>query len=221
MSGNQNFELDDEYDNFATPDVDPAYGDNTPTDAQYGSMATELKNDLPEEDEIKEAKVYDKYIGVRIVLDENTNDGDNLATVKRRVTDMHGKPTGTAHNNPDLDSREYEIELEDETVDRIFANTIAQNLYSQVDDEGREILAFREIIGHRANKAAMSKENGFIKHASGHKKPKKTTHGWEIEVEFQDNTTTWVNLRDVKEASPIKLAEYAVGKSIDDEPVFA
>ena len=111
-------------------------------------MATEFKNDSPEEDEISEAEVYDKYIGVRIVLDEATNDGGNLATVKRRVTDMHGKPAGTAHNNPALDSREYEIELEDGTMDRIFANKIAQNLYSQVDDGGREILAFKEIVGH-------------------------------------------------------------------------
>ena len=221
MPGNQNFEVDDEYDDFAAPDDDPAYGDNTPTEAQYGSMATEFTNVLPDEDEIKEAEVYDKYIGVRIVLDEDTNDGGNLATVKRRVTDMHGRPSGTAHNNPMLDSREYEIELEDGTVDRIFANKIAQNLYSQVDDEGREILAFQEIIGHRANKAAMTKENGFIEHANGHRKPKKTTHGWEIEVEFRDSTTTWMSLRDVKEANPIELAEYAVGNNIDDEPAFA
>ena len=59
MPGNQNFEIDDEYDDFADPDVDPAYGDNTPTEAQYGSMATEFTNDLPDEDEIKEAEVYD------------------------------------------------------------------------------------------------------------------------------------------------------------------
>ena len=42
MSGNQNFELDYKYDAFATPDVDPAYGDNTSRDAQYGPIATEF-----------------------------------------------------------------------------------------------------------------------------------------------------------------------------------
>ena len=75
------------------------------------------------------------------------------------------------------DSREYEIELEDGTMDRIFANKIARNLYSQVDDKGREILVFKEIVGHRANKAAMTKENGLFEHASEHKKPMKIKHG--------------------------------------------
>ena len=42
MLGIRNFENNDEYDDFAAPDADPAYGDNTPRDAQYGSMATEF-----------------------------------------------------------------------------------------------------------------------------------------------------------------------------------
>ena len=33
-------------------------------------------------------------------------------------------------------------------------------------------------------------------------------------------TTTWMVLKDVKEASPIELAEYAVANKIDDEPAF-
>ena len=28
-------------------------------------------------------------------------------------------------------------------------------------------------------------------------------HGWKVLVEWQDETTTWINLKDVKEASPI------------------
>ena len=40
-------------------------------------------------------------------------------------------------------------------------------------------------------------------------------------VKWVDETTTWMNLKDVKEASPIKLAEYAVANQIHDEPAFA
>ena len=40
-------------------------------------------------------------------------------------------------------------------------------------------------------------------------------------IEWNDETTTWMDLKDVKEASPIKLAEYAVANRIDGEPAFA
>ena len=39
-------------------------------------------------------------------------------------------------------------------------------------------------------------------------------------VKWNDKTT-WMDLKDVKEASPIELAEYAVANRIDDEPAFA
>ena len=40
-------------------------------------------------------------------------------------------------------------------------------------------------------------------------------------MKLQDETTTWLDLKYVKEASPIELTEYAVSKKIDDEPDFA
>ena len=45
--------------------------------------------------------------------------------------------------------------------------------------------------------------------------------GWQLLVEWKDETSTWVDLKDVKEANPIELAEYAVASQIDDEPAFA
>ena len=120
-----------------------------------------------------------------------------------------------------LDTREYEIELEDGTEDRIMANKIAENIYSQLDDEGREILTFGDIIDHRSNGHAISKRDGFVILAGGHKKCKKTTRGWQVLVEWKDSTTTWMDLKDVKEANPIELAKYAVANGIDDEPAFA
>ena len=114
------------------------YGDNTPTDNEYDKVAIPLADAEENIDPV----ILDKYIGAKIVLDDKVNEGGNLATVKLRLTDINGRPIGTAHNNPSLDDREYEIELEDGTTDRIFANKIAENIYSQLDDEGREILKF-------------------------------------------------------------------------------
>jgi hypothetical protein len=99
---------------------------------------------------------YDKLIGTQIKLDD-----DRKATVRRRVTDQYGRPVGVAHVNPLLDTRQYEVELEDGTTDAYFANIIEENLYSQVDNEGRELLAFKEISDHRKNGHAIGIADGF------------------------------------------------------------
>ena len=52
------------------------------------------------------------------------------------------------------------------------------------------------------------------------RKPRKTTRGWFLNVEMADDSTHWVSLKDVKEANPIELAEYAVANGIDQEPAF-
>jgi len=125
-----------EYDYEDLPQFDKAYGDNTPHDSEYDEDHVPL---VDAEDEIGPS-VLDKYLGAKITLDDVANGGGNIATVKSRVTNVNGRPIRTANNNPLLDNQEYEIELEDGATDRIFANKIAENIYSQLDDEGREIL---------------------------------------------------------------------------------
>ncbi len=151
-------------------------------------------------------------------MDNTANGGGNLATVKKITTNLSGWPMGTGHSNPLLDSREYEVELEDGTSDRIFANKIAKNIYSQINDKGREIMRFRDIIDHRKNGAAIERDDS---QATKPGKPRPTTKGWQVLVEWADETTTWMNMKDVKEASPVELAEYAVANKIDSKPVFA
>ena len=113
------------------------------------------------EDEI-DPEVYDKsYISAKMILNDTANGGGNIATVKSRVTDISGQGVGVAKNNLLLDSQDYGIEMEDGTMNRLFANKIAENIYSQLDDKGREMIKFNEIIDHRKNEAAMTKENGF------------------------------------------------------------
>ena len=118
--------------------------------------------------DISEPKVYDKYIVCRVIMDEGVNRGRNLVTVKNRAIDDRGHALGTVYKNPMLDTRQYDAEPEDGTMDRIFVSKIAANIYSQVDDEGREVMAFREIIGHEMNdEAETSYQPGT-----------KTTKGW-------------------------------------------
>ena len=100
-------------------------------------------------------------------------------------------------------------------------NQISANLYLQLDNEGCDILQSKGIIEHKKDGYALSKEIGFTILKGGHKKCKPTTRGWKVLVEWRDKTTTWMDLNDVKEASPIKLYECVVSNKIDYEPYFA
>ena len=153
-----------------------------------------------------------------MILDNKAYGGGNIATVKHQVTDINVRSVGNAHTNPLFDSREYEIELENGTEDRIFANKIAENIYAQLDDEGCEIMKFRDIIDHRKDDSAVTREDSDTQSSS---KPNPTTRGWQVLVEWADETLTWMDMKDVKEASPVELAEYAVANRINQEPAFA
>ncbi len=77
---------------------------------------------------------------------------DNVATrvaVKERRKDPFGNPIGKAHANLLLDTREYVVKLEDGSKETYFANVIAENLWSQCNEEGREFSIFKEIVNHR------------------------------------------------------------------------
>ena len=63
----------------------------------------------------------------------------NVATkvkVLKRNKDFDGKPIGIANKNPLLDTREYICEYPDGTLDTYHANTIAENIWSQCDNDG-------------------------------------------------------------------------------------
>ena len=105
-------------------------------------------------------------------------------------------------------------------MDRLFANNIAENLWSQCDSEGRQFQVINEIIDHRTNERALTKENGYVMGRNRSRIAKKTTIGWEMLVEFNDGVQHWIPMKDIKDSNPIDLAEYAVSNGIADEPAF-
>ena len=76
-----------------------------------------------------------------------------------------------------------------------------------------------EIIDHRRDCSVVTKENGFTGKCSNI--PKNTTKGWEVLLEFNDDTTAMVYIKDINEVILIKMAEYAVENQIADELSFA
>ena len=177
---------------------------------------------LPHADDQPVAEVTgDNYVGMELTMARG-GEGEALhATVKQRVRDIEGNPVGRANSNPLLDSRKYLVEYVDGTNEELTANVIAENILSQIDDEGRQQMMLSEIIDHRVLSDAIPQSKGTYENAYGVKRRKVTTRGWQILVEWKDGSTDWVELKDLKESFPVELAMYATSYKIADEPAFA
>ena len=163
----------------------------------------------------------DTYLNMELALPRDFGEVQFGRVVKSRLRDRDGLPIGTANDNPILDSRMYEVEFQDGYKTSLAANAIAENLFAQVDDEGNRHILFNEIIDHRTNGKQVLQQDAFVTTRTGTRRRRETTIGWELLVQWKDLSTTWVSLKDMKEAYPVQSAEYAVQARISEEPAFA
>ena len=177
----------------------------------------EKQERMPELDDF-DPETYDAYVQAHVQLP--VGDQMSLGTVLRRKRDRDGNPVGRHNNNPILDTRVYEVEFSDGQVLEYAANLIAENLYSQVDDEGHHQVMFEEIIDHRSDTSAVLPDDGWTT-LNGKKHRRITTKGWKLCVQWKDGSTSWEPLADMKEAYPIQTAEYAVSNGLEHYPAFA
>ena len=96
---------------------------------------------------------------------------------------------------------------------------IVECLYSQVDDEGNECLLLDEIIDHHKDYTAITAEEATVE-PTGAKNQHyvQTTKGCQLSVTWKDGSTSWEPLKDLKEANPIQVSEYAMINKLDKEP---
>lgn len=177
--------------------------------------------DVDDADESAKETFFDYFVNMELGLPRGDIDGElEFATVKKRAVGEDGEPIGVHHKNPFLDTRKYEVEYRDGTIEIMSANTIAENLLAQVDEEGHRQLLLDEIIDHRSNDTAIKREDGFIER-KGQKYRKLTTRGWELCVQWKDGSTNWIALKDLKDSYPVELATYARDNKLVEEPAFA
>ena len=106
---------------------------------------------LPEADESFSPDIYDDtYLNMELALPRSGGEVE-FGRVVKRMRDENGLPIGTANDNPILDSRVYKVEFPDGHKAAMAANIIAENLFSQIDEEGNRHALFDEIISHRVN----------------------------------------------------------------------
>jgi len=128
---------------------------------------------------------------------------------------------GRSNANPILDTSIYEVEFDDGSMEAYSANIIAEHIYSQVDGEGYTQYMLSEIVDHKKDNTAVTKEDGLIATKAGRKLPKRTTKGWQFLCQWNDGTTSWHPLKDVKESHLLQVAQYAINNGLAEEPAFA
>ena len=206
----QDFYLQDDLDH------DPIVGDGvTAVDAEYDDMIV-----MPalEADDLGDEAV-DKHLNAELNFDVGTGN-ERRGRVMKRAKLTAGEPIGRAHHNPLFDTREYVVEFTDGRTENYFANVIAENMFAQVDSEGRQYQLLDEIVDHKSDGTAIKCENGFTISRNGNRVPKPTTRGSSLLVSWKDGTSDWIKLKDLKDSYPIQIAEYAIANQISNEPAF-
>jgi len=201
-----------------------------PDDTDFNSLVNEDEDDIEpangemfkDEADIEDPESvygYDQLVNAEFLIP--SHDGSLMkATVKKRSRDIDGRSIGEYHPNPLMNTIRYDVEREDGIISAYNVNTIAENLLSQVDEDGRKILVFSGISDHKCDGTAIHKEDGFIFSFTGNKVPKKTTKGWKLLVDWKDGSQSWVPLAELKGSNPVETAEYAIANRIDDQPAF-
>ncbi len=90
------------------------------------------------------------------------DEGPALARVKKRMNDSNGNLIGRAHQNPTLDTQMFKVEFLDGTTMAMAANTIAEILFAQVDQEGHQLILIDEVTDHRTTNDAVQQVDAFI-----------------------------------------------------------
>ncbi len=168
---------------------------------------------------LNQQPVYDLMINAEVSLQK---DGElQHGTVKRRSLGPDGRTCGTYDTNPILNSVIYDVEFSDGQVREYSANLIAENMFAQIDDEGYVTPLLDGIIDAKSDSNAVTKSDGWVATNSGQKRRRKSTTGWSMNVQWKDGSTSWIPLKDMKEAHPVETAEFAKARGIDDEPAFS
>ena len=104
-------------------------------------------------------------------------DGPDFDKAAKRLRDKDGLPIGRAQNNSILDSRMHKVEYKDGHKYLLGANTIAENMFAQVDEKGNQHFLFQEIVDHMYDSTEVKEQDAFITVCTGTKSFRETQNG--------------------------------------------
>ena len=105
--------------------------------------------------------------------------------------------------NSALNSIVYDVEFPDRTIREYATNVIAENMLSQVDEDGFSLSLMEGIVGYKRDPAtAFSKDDKYVVTRRGQKRLSKPTVGWKLLIRWMDGSESWIHLKDMIESHP-------------------
>ena len=80
---------------------------------------------------------------------------------------LDGEAVGRAHANLFFDTREYDIEFTDGSMDRYTANVKSKNMIPQMDHEGNQYVLMNDITDHRKDNEDIPISDGMTRDHNG------------------------------------------------------
>ena len=115
---------------------------------------------------------------------------EQFSKVTKILRDANGLPIRVAYYNQMLDTRIYEVEYHDGHKSYLTVNTIAKNLFSQVDEEGNQRVLLYCIADHQTNGTELLIDEAYITSKNGVRCKRQTKKGWEVLLQWKDGSTT-------------------------------
>ena len=119
---------------------------------------------------------------------EKEGDHPQLDMVVKGSKDNEGNVIGLANQNPIMDTIMYEVQLLDCKTQELSENVIIENIFAQVNQEGRRHILLESIIIIRTNEQGMSYKDSLIASKNRMKREKNNNQGLEslCTVEIQN-----------------------------------
>ena len=117
-------------------------------------------------------------------------DGDHrqAARVLGVSRENEGEIIGEFNHNSILNTKVYDIVFQDGAVHQYEAKTIAENIYSQVDEYCHQYQLMDHINNQNSDVRVLPKIEAFTVPRNVNRARKQTTKGWYLEVQCKDGT---------------------------------
>ena len=148
--------------------------ENVPYSDVFDPDSVKLPEDndpvMPDGTDAFEKPITDQWINAELNLPQ----GELLRKEKviGRTKDGNGDLAGSCDPNPFLNALTYDGEIKEHS-----ANVIAENMYSQVDENGCNAQMFDSIVDYRKDSNAVDKSDMHLRTKSGQQRLRHTTSG--------------------------------------------
>ena len=94
----------------------------------------------------------------------------------------------------------YEFEYADGEKSALSANLISENMFTQIEEDGNRHVLMDNITDNFFDDVAVKNQDTFVITYSGTKRRRQTTQGVSLCIKLRNGNTTWVVMKDIKEA---------------------